>query len=113
MLLVCVFLLLTVTWLSAVTVSLPPAEWPHPVQEEGYQEALKCDGTDLDGQQLRVQKCVSAGQHASKAKKAAATSDATDATQTAQKQPPAPKVCLKTCLGGDQALPIPCERKPA
>lgn len=62
------------------------------LQEEGYQEALKCDGTDLDGQQLRVQKCVSAGQHAGKAKKPAGPSDPTDAAQPTQKQPPAPKV---------------------
>ena len=64
----------------------------HDVQEEGYEEALKCDGTDLDGQQLRVQKCVSAGQHAGKGKKAGLASAGNGPSPAASKQPPAPKV---------------------
>lgn len=59
--------------------------------EAGYEEALKCDGTDLDGQQLRVQKCMSAGQHVGKKKQApAAITDA--ASPAVQQQSPAPKV---------------------
>lgn len=61
------------------------------MQEAGYEEALKCDGTDLDGQQLRVQKCMSAGQHVGKKKQApAATTDT--ASPAVQQQSPAPKV---------------------
>ena len=61
------------------------------MQEAGYEEALKCDGTDLDGQQLRVQKCMSAGQHVGKKKQApAAITDA--ASPAVQQQSPAPKV---------------------
>ena len=60
-------------------------------QEEGYEEALKCDGTDLDGQQLRVQKCMSAGQHGAKKKQAPAAAEATTSVQQ-QPQPAAPKV---------------------
>ena len=65
------------------------------VQEEGYEEALKCDGTDLDGQQLRVQKCMSAGQHGAKKKQAPIPADATapgQQQQQVQQQPAAPKV---------------------
>ncbi|DBB09220.1 TPA: hypothetical protein ACH3X3_007805 [Trebouxia sp. C0006] len=59
--------------------------------EEGYLEALKCDGTDLDGQQLRVQKCMSAGAHVPKKKQMAAAPDAV-ASPAQQQQSPAPKV---------------------
>ena len=67
------------------------------MQVEGYEEALKCDGTDLDGQQLRVQKCVSAGQHASKKKQTPAAADAV-ASPAQQQQSPAPKVPPHACL---------------
>lgn len=60
------------------------------VTEEGYQEALKCDGTELDGQQLRVQKCMSAGQHGGKKRKAPGAVEASPGVQT--QQPAAPKV---------------------
>lgn len=63
------------------------------MQEEGYQEALKCDGTDLDGQQLRVQKCMSAGAHVPKKKQMAAVTN-TAASPAQQQQPPAPKVSV-------------------
>ncbi len=69
------------------------------MQEEGYLEALKCDGTDLDGQQLRVQKCMSAGAHVPKKKQMAATPEAV-ASPAQQQQPAAPKVsnvCLPAC----------------
>ena len=58
------------------------------VQEEGYQEALKCDGTELDGQQLRVQKCISAGKNGAKAKQGTVAASPSVQTQ----QPAAPKV---------------------
>lgn len=64
------------------------------VQEEGYQEALKCDGTELDGQQLRVQKCMSAGQHGVKKRQAPGAVQASPGVQT--QQPAAPKVCPHT-----------------
>lgn len=70
------------------------------MQEEGYNEALKCDGTDLDGQQLRVQKCMSAGQHGAK-KKQAPMADAAalgQQQQQVQQQPAAPKVLPALCL---------------
>ncbi|KAL0025223.1 hypothetical protein WJX77_008650 [Trebouxia sp. C0004] len=61
------------------------------VTEEGYLEALKCNGTDLDGQHLRVQKCMSAGAHVPKKKQMAAAPDAV-ASPAQQQQSPAPKV---------------------
>ncbi len=70
------------------------------MQEKGYLEALKCNGTDLDGQQLRVQKCMSAGAHVPKKKQMAAAPDAV-ASPAQQQQSPAPKVsgvCLPACL---------------
>lgn len=62
------------------------------MQEAGYEEALKCDGTELDGQQLRVQKCISAGQHGAKKKQGQAPGalEASPGVQT--QQPAAPKV---------------------
>lgn len=66
------------------------------VQEEGYEEALKCDGTELDGQQLRVQKCLSAGKNGAKKREGQASGlGAVEASPTVQtQQPAAPKVAF-------------------
>lgn len=62
------------------------------MQEEGYQEALKCDGTELDGQQLRVQKCMSAGKNGAKAKQGQAPGAVAASPSVQTQQPAAPKV---------------------